>query len=517
MPNEAECEDRELGWIRLPVPAERVAKRVAHANAAEVVELRSGERMYLPDVPALSREEGAFVAELVHAFQSQAGPGVVPNPYAFVKAYCAERLVLADDAQKKYWVRLVDDHAHNAGVLSGLLDDPALEEIAVAGTGRLCPVRVFHREFGWLSTPLCFDSSKSLVNLINRLARLQPERLTLQSPRLNARLPNGDRLHAALSPVAVDGVSLTIRRFSKTPIGFPQLVKWNTLSSEAVSFLARAMRVDSNVAVVGNTGSGKTTTLGALLHLVPPSERLVLLEETPEVRLLHAHAVRLVPTPAAGICLQDLVGDSLRMRPDRLVVGEIRYAAEATAFVDTLLAGQGKGSVCTFHAQSAREALQRLARMGISEMDLGALDVIVVQRRWNRLNPDASMGSEIRRVTEICEVLIENNGYSLNPVFAFDPLFDRLIKVGESQKIDERFAVALGTGFSEAGDAWIERERFLLSLLGRGLGAQAFFDEWHAGVEADRAGETPDEKIVAGSEWNNANRGETRKHGEFPK
>ena len=165
-----------------------------------------------------------------------------------------------------------------------------------------------------------------------------------------------------------------------------------------LSILSLCIQADLPVLVAGNTASGKTTTLNALLCFVPERERLLLIEETPELRLPHPHQVRLLPFEEGGIGMAELVRDSLRMRPDRVVVGEARSPPEVRAFVESALSGQAKGCYATIHAQSARDAMLRMRAMGCMEADLEGIGAFIVQRRVSVYSAIKRSLSEARRI-----------------------------------------------------------------------------------------------------------------------
>lgn len=481
MSDDLTYEADSLGWGLARLPGREIEKKLSESPLHSIVRLRSGKNVFLPALPALSQEEERLIASILLGFQREAGQDSNVSVFSFCRAFCARHLIRLVDEQKKAVVDTVEKHAFGSGPLTPLLEDPSLEEISVSGSGIGCPVRVFHRKWGWLDTSLFFRSDADIVHWANRLARVHDRALSLQEPRINAVLSNGDRLHAAIPPIAFDGPSLTVRRFSTEPFSWSQLVQSRTLSLDALSFLARVMRIDANVLVCGNTGSGKTTTLNALLQFFPPDERLVVIEETPEVQPLHKHVVRLSAQREVG--LSELVLDSLRMRPDRLIVGEIRSKKEVSAFVDTVLAGQGRGSIATFHAKGAHEAFQRLMRLGVDEKDLSAIDLVIVQKRFTRIDPVSMAGRECRRITEICEVRDLGAGVEPEPVFSFDFSTDELVAVSPSEQLLPRFWQSLEKNLLEDKPrAWEQEEHRLRELLGKNLRARDFFEAWHAHV-----------------------------------
>jgi Flp pilus assembly CpaF family ATPase len=321
---------------------------------------------------------------------------------ALLVKICEEKNILLEKSSGEKIMETAGRFVKGFGVLDFLLDDDSLEEISVVGVGK--PIFVFHRKNGWMETNAFFTNEEQAIDTINKMARPLGRRVTFQNPRLNAVLPDGSRLHASISPVSLNGVEMTIRKFKRNPFHALELAQNETISTEALAFLWTVIYGDVSLCIAGNTGSGKTTTLNALFSFIPLNERIVVTEETPELYFLHKHLVKIIANDELGVGMRELVKDTLRMRPDRVVIGEVRGREEVEALFDSLLAGQAKGSFFTFHADSAGEALLRLKALGVSEEDLNAVDLIVVQKRISFFDRKNKRATELRRVTEIAEV-----------------------------------------------------------------------------------------------------------------
>ncbi|MDD5337336.1 MAG: ATPase, T2SS/T4P/T4SS family [Candidatus ainarchaeum sp.] len=308
--------------------------------------------------------------------------------------------IALDREQREYLAKYAKMHLYGFAFLDELLANDEIEEISVIAVGK--PAYVFIRKGGWQSVNARFDDEKTLMEVVNKMAAKIGRRITLQHPRLDAMLPDGSRLHASLPPVS--GGELTVRKFRERPFSPREIADGGTATHVEMALLSTLMQTDCSIMVVGNTASGKTTTLNALFCFVPASERVVIVEETPEINIPHEHQVRLAVNREMGIGLGDLVYDSLRMRPDRMIVGEVRAREEVEALFDVLLAGQARGTYATFHGQSAHETLLRLANMGVDRMDLPSMDAMVVQRRGVVYSKKSKKGRELRKVTEICEI-----------------------------------------------------------------------------------------------------------------
>ena len=247
------------------------------------------------------------------------------------------------------------------------------------------------------------------------MARGLGRRITYQQPRLNAILPDGSRIHASIPPIS--DIELTIRKFKKNPITILDLIKNKTYSADQLAFLSILFQLDYSVIIAGNTASGKSSTLNSLFSFVPLTDRVLTIEETPELSIPHPHIVKMVSSPEIGIDMRSLVEDSLRMRPDRVVVGEVRTREEVSALIETILSGQARGSYATFHAQSSEEVVKRMVSQGILRVDVSSIDFIVIQRRLIRYDPKTKRSWEERRCVEISELV--GGEASINRIFEY--------------------------------------------------------------------------------------------------
>jgi pilus assembly protein CpaF len=299
--------------------------------------------------------------------------------------------------------RIVRDSV-GLGPLEELLADPAVEEVMVNG-----PERVYVERRGLLeATEVAFESEEELRNAIERILAPLGRRVDELSPMVDARLADGSRVNVVIPPLAIDGPSLSIRRFGVSRPGPDELVALGTLTAEQRQQLERAVADRRSVLVSGGTGSGKTTLLNALSSFVDPDERVVTIEDAAELRLQQPHVVRLESRPAGvegrgEVTIRDLLRNALRMRPDRIVIGEVR-GVEALDLLTALNTGH-EGALSTVHANSPADALRRLETLAlmagvglphaaIVEQVRRGIDLVVHLQR----QPDGS-----RRVTEIAE------------------------------------------------------------------------------------------------------------------
>ncbi|MFH0714556.1 MAG: ATPase, T2SS/T4P/T4SS family [Candidatus Diapherotrites archaeon] len=458
-----------LGWNFLK--AEGLIER--ESESFRVIRTREGEYwIVFARFPPLSKKEQEFLAEFLHGFRNS-NPEAEALAVAFAE-HCWKQGIELNKEQKKYLYALAKSSVNGLGPLNELLECEWLEEIAVTGVGKNNPVRCYDIELGWMACNFCFEDEETVKDWINLLGRSIGRRITLQNPKLSASLPDKSRVHATISPLS-EAATVTIRKFREQPWSALELGERETISWNALAFLSLALQSDCSLLACGNTGSGKTTTLNALLQFFPASERIVCVEETPEMRIPHQHQVRLVSGEHAKMC--ELIWDTLRMRPDRIVVGEVRTPEEVRALMDTILAGQGKGSCATMHAQSVAELEGRMKSYGVGEQDLRAIDLVLVQKRWSR------QGKKIdcRKVVEI----VESTEEGFRTLYEFDFARNELRKKNPSGRVAEKIAHSFGISAQKVGSLIQETEEKMRRTSELGLNAEQFFALWN-GVENAR-------------------------------
>jgi len=338
------------------------------------------------------------------------------------------------------------------GPLDPMIADDRLEDIMVTGVGK--PVYVYHRKYGMCFTNVSFEDEDSIKYLIDKIARIVGRRIDQQMPLLDARLPDGSRVNATLPPVSLEGPTISIRKFRKDPLTMIDILNFGTLSMDAAAFLW--LIVDgfgikpANIIFAGGTGCGKTTMLNAATTFVPERERIISIEDTAELQLPHKHWIRLETRPPnvegrGEIAMNDLVKNALRMRPDRLIVGEVRGPEAQTMF--TAMNTGHDGCCSTIHSNSAIETITRLtsAPMNVPPIMIPALNVIVMQQRMYHRQK-----GQIRRITEISEVIgLEGGMPQLSCIFKWNPRTDVLEPTGVPSKIERMIAEFSGKSGSD--------------------------------------------------------------------
>ena len=313
------------------------------------------------------------------------------------------------------------DELINYGPISSLLRAPEIDEVMVNG-----PNLIFVEKRGKLyETGIRFFNERHLISIIQRIVEPLGRHIDEASPMVDARLPDGSRVNAIIPPLALDGASVTIRKFASKKLTTEDLINFGSMTSNIADFMAEAVKARQNIIISGGTGSGKTTLLNVLSQFIPLEERLVTIEDSAELKLSHRNIVRLEARPAniegrGKIAIRDLLVNSLRMRPDRIIIGECR-AGEALDMLQAMNTGHD-GSLTTVHANSPRDAVSRLENMvlmagyelpvsAIREQVASAVNLIIQQNR---------LIDGTRKITQISEVVgKEGNVITMQDIFVF--------------------------------------------------------------------------------------------------
>ena len=323
--------------------------------------------------------------------------------------------------ERERMVQEVLDEVTGLGPLEPLLADPSISDILVNGAKTV----YIEREGQLHHVPVTFRDDRHLMQIINRIVTRIGRRVDESSPMVDARLADGSRVNAIIPPLALDGPSLSIRRFGARPLACGDLVANKALTQDMLDFLSAGVRAKLNILISGGTGSGKTTMLNAISSFIPLGERIVTIEDAAELQLQQPHVVRLETRPPniegkGAVRARELVVNSLRMRPDRIIVGEVR-SDEVMDMLQAMNTGH-EGSMTTVHANSPRDSLARIMAMAgmfsahfserlMNQTLASALDVIVHLNRF----PDGT-----RRIVSISEITgMEGDVIALQEIFIF--------------------------------------------------------------------------------------------------
>jgi pilus assembly protein CpaF len=334
------------------------------------------------------------------------------------------------------------------GPINPLLGNPDISEVMVNG-----PYMVYVEKKGRIElTDVQFRDNEHVMNIIEKIVSPLGRRIDESSPMVDARLPDGSRVNAIIPPLALKGPTITIRKFSKDPLTIEDLIRFGTLTREMAIFLDACVKARLNVFISGGTGSGKTTTLNVLSAFIPEDERIITIEDAAELQLSQEHVVSLESRPPniegkGAITIRDLVRNSLRMRPERIIIGEVR-GGEALDMLQAMNTGHD-GSLATGHANSPRDMIARLETMvlmagvelpikAIRQQIVGAIDLIVQQSR---------LKDGLRKITNITEVQgLEGDVVVLQDIFTFQQqgldsagkIVGKLVSTGIRPKFYER-------------------------------------------------------------------------------
>jgi pilus assembly protein CpaF len=404
------------------------ARRRTRAVEAEPPALQSGPAAPTanPKIRALATALREHLAEVPDAGLASRDPEVFERALRRnLQRLLLDRASALDAGQRESLIQTILRDAFGFGAIDGLLRDPSITEIMVNAPGEI----FIERDGLLVRSPVSFTDEHELLEVIRRMVAGIGRRIDESTPMVDARLPDGSRINAIIPPAATKGPALTVRKFRPSLGDLRQLVLAGSLSEPMASFLEAAVRGRLNVVISGGTGSGKTTTLNALGSLIPQGQRVITIEDSAELQIRHPNLVSLEYRPpnvegTGELTIRQLLRNSLRMRPDRLVVGEVR-GAEAVDMLQAMNTGHD-GSMSTVHANSARDALLRMETMVMSgAIDLplhavraqmaSAIDLIVHQAR---------LADGTRKVMQVSELVgYDAGGPVLRHLFVHDDGF----------------------------------------------------------------------------------------------
>jgi pilus assembly protein CpaF len=376
---------------------------------------------------AASRIKSRIHGEILQQVDLRTMEAMAPERLRGELKTLAERLLDEDhaavnDAERRQIVESIQNEMLGLGPLEPLLADATVSDILVNGPGKVYVERHGRLE----ATDVRFDNSPHLMRIIDKIVSRIGRRIDESSPMVDARLPDGSRVNAIIAPLALDGPVLSIRRFAVVPYNTQDLIGFRTMTQEIAMLLAGLVKGRVNLLISGGTGSGKTTLLNVMSSAIPATERIITIEDAAELQLQQPHVVRLETRPPniegkGEVTQRALVRNSLRMRPDRIIVGEVR-GAEVLDMLQAMNTGH-EGSMSTIHANSARDALTRLEHMlGMTGMQAGprtmrqqvssALSVVIQTAR---------LSDGRRKVTSLQEITgMEGDVVTMQEIFTFD-------------------------------------------------------------------------------------------------
>ncbi len=376
-------------------------------------------------------------------------------------ALIKEKLPHIQDTIRNYLVLNLINDMVGLGKIELLLNDPNLEEIVINSAAE--PIRIYHKKHKWLETNITIQTESQIQNFANIIARRVGRQITTLTPLLDAHLITGDRSNALLYPISNKGNTITIRKFARDPWTVTDFITTNTCTAEIFALIWLSIQYEMNVLISGGTASGKTSMLGVCMPFIPPNQRIISIEDTRELQLPHnlywcpLTTRQANPEGKGEVSMLDLLVNSLRMRPDRLILGEIRRARDAEVLFEAMHTGH---SVCaTVHADSISETIARLVNPPINVPGnlLGAVHLNVVMFRDRRRG--------IRRLYQMGEFLASEEAGQVtvrpNILYRWKPSSDKIVPHGDSLRLFEQLSRHTGMSQSEIVKDIAEKEKIL--------------------------------------------------------
>jgi flagellar protein FlaI len=399
------------------------------------------------------------------------GMSEITNPSAFTEIKTrfmkeAEQLLtkklptLQPAAKEQLIGKLMQDML-GLGELEFLIHDSMLEEIVITSSKE--PIRVYHKKYGWIQTNILVKREDEIINYSGIIARRVGRQITVLTPLLDAHLVSGDRVNSILYPISTKGNTITIRKFARDPYTIVDLIKNNTCTLDAACLIWLAIEYEMNILISGGTASGKTSFLNACMPFIPPNHRIISVEDTRELMLPEfLYWCPLVtrtanPEGKGEVSMLDLLVNSLRMRPDRIVLGEMRRKEEAMVLFEAMHTGHSV--YATLHADSAAETIARLTNPPISVPPnlLKAVNLNIVLFRNRRKG--------VRRIFQIAEFDVEENTANATILYRWSAEEDALVKHNESSRFFEDISRITGMSHPEINKALADKKAILSWLI----------------------------------------------------
>ncbi len=373
-----------------------------------------------------------------------------------IKKYFPE----SDEETEKFLSTYLKMKSLGLGSLELLMADELLEEIVINQGSE--PVWVYHKKHGWLKTTVLVKDEEQIKHYASIIGRKVGRQITVLNPLLDAHLDEGDRVNATLYPVSTEGNTITIRKFSKDPWTITKFLKYKTISYEAAALIWTAIQYEMSALIAGGTASGKTSALSVFSGFFPPNQRIISIEDTREIQLpkfLHwvpLNTVLANPEGKGEISMQDLLVNSLRMRPDRILVGEVRRSKETDTLFEAIHTGHS--AYATFHANNAKETVERLTNspLNVPKIMLPAISLVIVQFRNRRTGT--------RRTFQIAEITPTGD---VNVILQYDHRKDTLVEVGKSKTFKENLKLFTGVSDREFKKDMAEKIKILKYLVNK--------------------------------------------------